>query len=31
MGHYADIKVVGKKKSLALSKDENKDQTYFLC
>ncbi|MDR3249475.1 MAG: tRNA 2-thiouridine(34) synthase MnmA [Mycoplasmataceae bacterium] len=31
MGHYADTKIMNGKKYLTLSKDEDKDQTYFLC
>jgi tRNA-specific 2-thiouridylase len=31
MGHYANIKQVGKRYSLITSKDQDKDQTYFLC
>jgi tRNA-specific 2-thiouridylase len=31
MGHYANTKIINKIKYLTLSKDKNKDQTYFLC
>ncbi|GMO16715.1 MAG: tRNA 2-thiouridine(34) synthase MnmA [Mycoplasmoidaceae bacterium] len=31
MGHYAKIDTIDGKKCLMLSKDDNKDQTYFLC
>ncbi|MDR2847411.1 MAG: tRNA 2-thiouridine(34) synthase MnmA [Mycoplasmataceae bacterium] len=31
MGHYATTKIINNKKYLTLAKDDNKDQTYFLC
>jgi tRNA U34 2-thiouridine synthase MnmA/TrmU len=31
MGHYAKTIEKDGKKYLALAKDEEKDQTYFLC
>jgi tRNA U34 2-thiouridine synthase MnmA/TrmU len=31
MGHYANVKHIGNKHFLMKAKDEDKDQTYFLC
>lgn len=31
MGHYASTKIITGKKYLIMAKDQNKDQTYFLC
>jgi tRNA-specific 2-thiouridylase len=31
MGHYASIKRIGNRYLLTKSKDQDKDQTYFLC
>lgn len=31
MGHYANTKIIKGVKYLTLAKDQNKDQTYFLC
>ncbi len=31
MGHYANVRHIGDKVELLRGKDQNKDQTYFLC